>query len=169
MKNPEKLAKAHAEIDAAVAAGEVSHVTKYSEATTKLPYVCACIKEGMRLHPSVALNMARHAPAQGIDLAGKFIPAVYRIGMNPAVASYDKAVFGQDAYDFRPERWLVSTEQWKAMDRSLLIFGAGTRTCIGKNVSVLPCSLPDDDKSDKYRFPWLNFTRSSRRSSDIST
>jgi cytochrome P450 len=137
MRNPEKLAKAHAELDAALAAGSLSSPVKYSECTTKLPYICAAIKEAMRMHPSVGLSMQRHAPEEGFESAGKFIPKGYRIGMNPAVVHYDKEVFGQDADDFRPERWLVSEEEWKAMDRNLLIFGAGTRLCIGKNVSFL--------------------------------
>lgn len=147
MRNPEKLAKAQAEIDAAVAAGSLSSPIKYSETTTKLPYVCASIKEAMRMHPSVGLSMQRHAPAEGIETANKFIPKGYRVGMNPAVIHYDKDVFGQDADDFKPERWLVSDEEWKAMDRNLLIFGAGTRVCIGKNVSItyiLPLALLTD-------------------------
>jgi cytochrome P450 len=136
MKNPESLAKAHAEIDAAFAEGSLSSPIRYSETTTKLPYICACIKEAMRMHPSVALSMQRHSPKGGIELAGKFIPAGYRIGMNPAVVHFEKNAFGQDADQFKPERWLVSPEHWKAMDKCLLVFGAGTRTCIGKNVSI---------------------------------
>jgi cytochrome P450 len=136
MRNPEKLAKAHAEMDAALAAGSLSSPIKYSECTTKLPYVCAAIKEAMRMHPSVGLSMQRHAPEEGFESAGRFIPKGYRIGMNPAVVHFDKDIFGQDADDFRPERWLVSEEEWKVMDRNLLIFGAGTRVCIGKNVSL---------------------------------
>jgi cytochrome P450 len=136
MKHPKVLAKAHAEIDAAFAEGSLSSPIKYSETTTKLPYVCACIKEAMRMHPSVGLSMQRHSPKGGIELAGKFIPAGYRIGMNPAVVHYEKSAFGQDADQFRPERWLVSPEEWRAMDKNLLVFGAGTRTCIGKNVRI---------------------------------
>lgn len=135
MKNPQTLEKAQAEIDAAHEAGSLSSPIKYSETTTKLPYVCAAIKEAMRMHPSVGLSIQRHAPEEGIEMAGKFIPRGYRVGLNPAVIQYDKDVYGQDADDFKPERWLVSEDKWKAMDRHLLIFGAGTRTCIGKNVS----------------------------------
>jgi cytochrome P450 len=136
MKNPKALEKAHKEIDEALAAGSLSSPIKYSETTTKLPYVCASIKEAMRMHPSVGLSMQRYAPKGGIELAGKFIPEGYRIGMNPAVVHYEQGVFGDDANEFKPERWLVADAEWKAMDRNLLIFGAGTRTCIGKNVSL---------------------------------
>ncbi|KAF2195063.1 cytochrome P450 [Zopfia rhizophila CBS 207.26] len=136
MKNPKAQTKALAEIDAAVAANVLSSPIKYSETTTKLPYICACIKEAMRLHPSVALNIQRHAPVEGIVLSGKHIPKGYRIGVNPAVVHYDKGAFGEDADQFKPERWLVGEERYKAMEKSLLIFGAGTRTCIGKNISL---------------------------------
>ena len=97
MKNPSALAKAHSEIEAAISSGALSSPIKYSETTTKLPYICASIKEAMRLHPSVGLNIQRHAPVEGIELAGKVIPSGYRIGMNPAVVYYNKDVFGQDA------------------------------------------------------------------------
>ncbi|KAF2709865.1 cytochrome P450 [Pleomassaria siparia CBS 279.74] len=137
MKNPKALAKAHAEIDAVAATGSLSSPIKYSETTTKLPYICASIKEAMRLHPSVGLSIQRLAPVEGIELAGKLIPGGYRIGINPAVVQYDKTVFGDDADKFRPERWLVDPDAWKAMDKNMLIFGAGTRTCIGKNISLV--------------------------------
>ncbi|KAF2022781.1 cytochrome P450 pisatin demethylase-like protein [Setomelanomma holmii] len=136
MKNPETLKQVHEEIDAAFAAGTLSSPIKYSETTTKLPYVCAAIKEAMRMHPSVGLSMPRHAPKEGIVLAGKLIPGGYRVGMNPAVVHYDEEIFGQDAEQYRPQRWMEGEEKRKTMDKHLLIFGAGTRTCIGKNVSV---------------------------------
>jgi cytochrome P450 len=54
--------------------------------------------------------------------------------MNAMVTQYDKGVFGEDPYEFRPERWLESEEQYWAMEKAMLVFGAGTRTCIGKHV-----------------------------------
>ncbi|KAH7112487.1 cytochrome P450 [Dendryphion nanum] len=173
MRNPEALAKAHAEIDAAIAVGSLSSPIKYSETTTKLPFVSASIKEAMRLHPSVGLNMQRHAPVEGIELAGKHIPSGYRIGINPAVAHYDKAVFGTDADQFRPERWLVSEEEWKGMDKHLLIFGAGTRTCIGKNISLVelhtlvPEILRHFDLKMAHNRPWSTSNRWFNKQTDL--
>ncbi|KAF2790230.1 cytochrome P450 [Melanomma pulvis-pyrius CBS 109.77] len=173
MKNPEALAKAHAEIDAAIATGSLSSPIKYSQTTTKLPYVCASIKEAMRLHPSVGLSIQRHAPAEGIELAGKRIPNGYRIGMNPAVVHYDKDVFGQDADKFRPERWLVSVDEWKAMDRNLLTFGAGTRTCIGKNISLIelhtlvPEVLRHFNLTMAHDRPWTTSNRWFHKQTDV--
>jgi cytochrome P450 len=173
MKNPSALANAHAEIDAAISSGSLSSPIRYSETTTKLPYICASIKEAMRLHPSVGLSIQRYAPVEGIELAGKIIPCGYRIGMNPAVVHYDKDVFGQDAAEFRPERWLVGTDEWKAMDRYLLTFGAGTRTCIGKNISLIelhtlvPEVLRHFDLKIAHERPWTLSNRWFHKQTDL--
>ena len=50
----------------------------------------------------------------------------------------DKQIYGADADVFRPERWLHASEAEKAlMERSYVPFGMGSRTCIGKNISLL--------------------------------
>lgn len=134
MHNPEKLQKCRDEIEAH--SETLSSPIRYAESIAQLPYTCACIKEAMRLFPSVALSMQRHAPATGVELSGIFIPAGWRVGINPAIVHHDRSVFGDDADDFIPERWLESEARSKEMERALLTFGAGTRTCIGKNISL---------------------------------
>lgn len=136
LKNPTVYDDLQAELDRAAAAGILSSPVRYSEAI-KLPFLCACIKEAMRLHPSVALTLPRHSPHGGMELCGTFIPEGYRIGMNAAVVQRDQSVFGKDADDFRPQRWLEGNAT--NMDKHMLIFGAGTRTCIGKNVCIRIC------------------------------
>jgi len=61
--------------------------------------------------------------------------------MNAMVTQFDKEVFGEDSFEFRPERWLESEERYRAMDKAMLVFGAGTRTCIGRHVRALPYSF----------------------------
>lgn len=60
------------------------------------------------------------------------------------MAHYNTEVFGPDANEFRPERWMVdegaSSERITQMDHYYLPFGAGTRSCIGKNISILEMS-----------------------------
>lgn len=48
-----------------------------------------------------------------MGLAGQFIPRGYRVGLNPAVVHDVKEIYGDDAESFRPERWLVSDEQFQ--------------------------------------------------------
>lgn len=133
MRNSAAYQKLQEEIDAATAVGVLSNPVKYNEAT-KLPYLTACIREAMRLWPSTALTMSRVIPREGASIAGHHLPGGYRIGINAAVEQYDEIVFGPEPEEFKPERWLERDA--RPMDAHMLVFGAGTRNCIGKNVSV---------------------------------
>ena len=136
MRNPAAYTKLTAEIDAAIDTDMLSMPVTYAEAT-KLLYLKACINEGMRLHPSIGLLMSRLVPAGGATISGFHFPEGYRIGMNSAVVHYDKSVFGPDADRFNPDRW--SEGDSVRMDKTILQFGAGSRTCIGKNVGAGLC------------------------------
>ena len=99
----------------------------------KLPYLKACVKEGMRVHPSVGFPLPREVPEGGRDIAGKYFPAGCKVGINAAVLHYDKDVFGADADEYSPDRWMGDTAN---MDHYMMHFGAGKRSCLGKNVSA---------------------------------
>lgn len=133
MRNPAAYSKLTAEIDEAVNNGTLSLPIAYAEAI-KLPYLKACINEGMRLHPSVGLTMPRLVPAGGATISGFYFPEGYRVGINGAVVQYDKDVFGPDADEFNSDRWIEGDAL--LMEKAMVVFGAGPRTCIGKNVST---------------------------------
>ncbi|KAL2287484.1 hypothetical protein FJTKL_05916 [Diaporthe vaccinii] len=132
-KNPNVYEKLQNEIDHSFSSGQLKSPVKFSEAI-KLDFLSACIKEALRIHPGVQLSMGRVVPADGLELCGMFVPAGYWVGLNPAVVHFDKSIFGQDAEEFRPERWLGPDATM--MDRHILSFGFGSRTCIGKNISL---------------------------------
>jgi cytochrome P450 len=48
-------------------------------------------------------------------------------------------VYGPDADEFRPERWLEAAADGgkRFKEESFMAFGLGSRTCIGKNISLL--------------------------------
>jgi len=107
----------------------------------RMTYIQACIKEGLRLHPAVGMLLERLVPEGGATLDGIFFPAGTIVGINPWVVALDKMVYGEDAREFRPERWLeASAEKQKLMERNFLAFGAGARTCMGKNISLFEIS-----------------------------
>lgn len=134
MKNPHVYANLQAEIDDADAAGLLSPIITYAEAQTHVPYLALVIKEALRIHPAVALPLERIVPHGGIQINSHHIPAGTTIGINAWVVHYDTAVFGEDAYSFRPERWEDDgSERLKVMERSFFAFGHGSRSCIGKN------------------------------------
>jgi cytochrome P450 len=134
MKNPQKLEKARAEVDAAFENGTLSSPVQYGQAVS-LPYLVATVKEALRLFSPFSVSMPRYAPSEGITLCGKYIPAGYTVGMNPSIVSHDTDIFGKDALEFVPERWLQSEDRTRVMDKTILGWGAGTRTCVGRPVS----------------------------------
>lgn len=136
MKNPEKLEKVRAEVDGAFENGTLSSPAQYVPASS-LPYLNAVVREATRLFPAFSVSQPRYVPSGGMELCGKFIPAGYTVGLNPAIIQHDKGVFGEDALEFVPERWLESGDRTRAMDKAILGWGAGTRTCVGRPVRHL--------------------------------
>lgn len=90
----------------------------------------------MLLILSIYAALPRTVPPSGINLCGHFIPGGYVVGINAAVMHFDKKVFGQDAESFNPDRWMDSARA-TYMDRYMLAFGGGTRTCLGKNIALI--------------------------------
>lgn len=137
-RNPLAMAKVIEEIDNADRKGQLSQPISYKETSTFLPYMGGVVKESMRLHPSVGLLMERHTPAQGATICGQYIPGGTIVGINPWVTCRNEDVF-PDPEAFKPERWLESSEaQLREMENSLsLNFGAGSRTCLGKHISLI--------------------------------
>ncbi|EXJ65883.1 uncharacterized protein A1O5_10859 [Cladophialophora psammophila CBS 110553] len=102
-----------------------------------LPYLSAVIKETLRCHPAAGLTLERIVPRQGITICGQFIPGGTIVGCSAWTVHRD-ALFGAHPEQFRPKRWLeASPEQKRQMENSLFTFGAGSHTCIGKNISLL--------------------------------
>ncbi|CEL06021.1 hypothetical protein ASPCAL07133 [Aspergillus calidoustus] len=93
------------------------------------------ILQALRLHPGVAFHLPHVVPAGGTTIAGVYIPSGYRVGVNAGVVHYDKEIFGSDAANFNPDRWLKS-ERAVAMRRVMMPFCMGARTCIGMHTAI---------------------------------
>ncbi|KAI6347078.1 hypothetical protein MCOR30_000395 [Pyricularia oryzae] len=128
--------------EAGLAAGEIA---SFAQARA-VPYLEAVVREAMRLHPGVAMVLPRCVPHGGLGLPdGNVVPPGTSVGMNPFVLGRNRTVWGPDADDFRPERWLRAdgeTEEAFAvrlagMNAADLTFGAGSRVCLGKHLGLL--------------------------------
>lgn len=112
----------------------------------KLPYLDACIKEGLRMHPVVGHILERVVPATGLTLSdGSILPPGTIVGVNPWVMHYKESIFGAKPDEFRPERWLqggsetpaVFDARIKKMKEADLSFGGGNRLCLGRPLGLV--------------------------------
>jgi cytochrome P450 len=133
MKTPAALDHVRSEADKQAGSAFVTR-----REANAMPYLQAAIKEGVRLHPPAGLMLERHVPPEGVELGGCYFPGRTVVGVNPWVTTRNTEVYGDDIEGFRPERWLqADPEQRKAMERANFTFGAGARSCIGQNISML--------------------------------
>jgi cytochrome P450 len=148
MRNPDAFEKLRREIDDAWAAGNLSSPVTFQQAQS-LPYLQAVIQEAFRLEPVIGLVLPRIVPDGGAEICGRFFPSGSVVGICPSVVHRDKEIFGENADHFYPERWLqTDAERLKMMNRALLHFGTGRRTCMGKNVvSTASGPLLRDDRA----------------------
>lgn len=109
------------------------------ETARSMPYLQAVIKEGLRIFPPVAGLMAKEAPAGGHHWKGVFIPGGTRVGSCAWGIFRRQDIWGADANEFRPERWLDSTpERLQQMEGTLeLIFSYGRWQCLGRPIAVM--------------------------------
>ncbi|KAF4417289.1 Pisatin demethylase [Fusarium acutatum] len=134
-QNPDKLKKLREEIDQKAANGCLSDPVTFQEAQD-MPYLQAVIKETLRIHPAVGTILPRVVPRGGMELSGIYFPEGTEVGVNAWVLHYDKEIYGPDPEVFRPERW-IGDEKTSMMDSMMFAFGGGSRTCIGRNISLL--------------------------------
>ncbi|KAF9510929.1 hypothetical protein BS47DRAFT_1471747 [Hydnum rufescens UP504] len=100
-----------------------------------LPYLEACIYEGLRIHSTSAIGLPREVPAGGLTVSGRY----YKEGSILSVPSFtihrDPDVWGLDADIYRPERWFERDKE--KMQKAFNPFSWGPRACVGKNLATM--------------------------------
>lgn len=76
-----------AEIDGGVKNGSISAPIKDREARA-LPYLQACIKEGLRLYPPTTALLKKEVPPEGDVVNGVHIPGGTDIGYNSSIPTF---------------------------------------------------------------------------------
>jgi cytochrome P450 len=94
------------------------------------PYVAAVVNETLRLWPPPFSG--RYTP-QPISFGGHDIPAGSTITFSPYVTHRDPELWGPDANEFRPSRWL---EQPEPAPYTFVPFGGAYRKCIGFALAI---------------------------------
>ncbi|KAK1435754.1 hypothetical protein QVD17_01523 [Tagetes erecta] len=97
----------------------------------KMPYLKAILKEALRLHTPLPL-LVPHESTQDVKLLGYDIPSGTQVHINAWAIARDPSKW--EAFeDFRTERFLNSSTDYKGLHYELIAFGAGRRRC--------PCNI----------------------------
>ncbi|KAH8160376.1 hypothetical protein CIB48_g7870 [Xylaria polymorpha] len=124
------------EMKAAIESGRVSSPITAAEAK-ELPYLQALLYEGIRIRPAATATFGKEVPPEGDTILGQFIPGGVTIGPNLPSLMRSRALFGEDAAIFRPERFLEADAATRTeMQRNVeLVFGYGRWMCAGKPIA----------------------------------
>ena len=124
--NPNAISRARDEIDVADKAGLLSAPIQYDETRQHLPFFVASIKEAMRLNPSAPSLFPRLVPKDGKVIDGYYVPGGTEVTGYSYAQHRDKKLYGVDAEEFRPERWMESEKRTLELEAAHV---SGERHC----------------------------------------
>ncbi|XP_042555185.1 1,25-dihydroxyvitamin D(3) 24-hydroxylase, mitochondrial [Dipodomys spectabilis] len=131
-RNPQAQQRLLQEIQSILPENQVAR----AEDLRKMPYLKACLKESMRITPSVPFTT--RTLDKTTVLGDYALPKGTVLMLNTQVLGSDEDNF-EDADQFRPKRWLQ--EKRKIHPFAHLPFGVGKRMCIGRRLAELQLHL----------------------------
>jgi cytochrome P450 len=99
-----------------------------------LPYLNACMREGLRLSYGVTARSPRLWD-RPIEYRCWTIPARTPISLTVVDHNHNEEIF-PDSHNFDPERWLSGNELNKKLDKWWFPFAKGSRSCLGVNLAT---------------------------------
>jgi cytochrome P450 len=114
-------------------------------------YLRACIDETLRLAPTGPTENPREVLPGGQVIDGDFYPQGTILGAHNWSLGRLDTIY-EDAYKYRPERWLISSlpsgepyanspENVRSLKRQFTPFLKGNGRCLGENVAILQLSM----------------------------
>lgn len=104
-----------------------------AETLDRLPFLHAVCNEVLRLHSPVTLTFRQASKATSI--CGQYVPKGTTIVLSAAAVNHSKELWGPDASEFKPERWLGPGRMntgGASSNYAFLTFLHGPRSCIGQ-------------------------------------
>lgn len=131
-RDPELLAKAHEEVDSILGGDRDAEPT--FEQVAKFRYLRRVLDEGLRLWPTAPAY--GRSPRETTTIGGKYVmrPDDWALVLLPLIHR-DKAVWGEDADEFDPDRFLPENSRGR-MPQTYKPFGTGERSCIGRQFAL---------------------------------
>ncbi|XP_024973424.1 cytochrome P450 71A1-like isoform X4 [Cynara cardunculus var. scolymus] len=146
IKNHESLKKVQQEVRNVI--GKKGKVQE--DDLQKLYYLKAVIKETLRLYPVVPLLVPRESRDRCV-LDGYEIPQGTLVYVNAWAIGRDPKCW-ENPEEFKPERFMGSSIDYKGTDFELIPFGSGRRVCPGMSLGVATVELTLSNLL--YAFDW---------------
>ncbi|KAK2989038.1 hypothetical protein RJ640_018827 [Escallonia rubra] len=124
MRSPECMTKVREEL-----VREAGQDFPKESQLSQLPYLQACVKECLRLHPPTPL-MLPHRALESCQVMNYTVPKNAQLVVNVWAIGRDPMSW-EEPLKFKPERFLSSALDFKGNDFEFLPFGAGRRICPG--------------------------------------
>lgn len=151
--NPDAMRKAQEEVDRVLGSGDFTVAS-----SSGLTYVTACFNESLRLNPPVDSNIfqvTRSAEILGVPVDERDV-----VGISSYACARDPAVFGKDANEFRPERYLVSAAELQGAEEATRLpqfgFSMGAHQCIGRSIAYLEARVILAKLLHRYEFQYAS-------------
>ncbi|KDN37462.1 cytochrome P450 [Tilletiaria anomala UBC 951] len=164
LRHPYIYERLQQEIDESFEEGRLERENITYAQSVKLDYLQACIKETLRIAPPISMSLPRIVPPQGMTINGTHIVGGATIGTAPYIFHRSPDAWGPDAAIYKPERWLnLEDKERGRLERHFLSFGAGSRICIGKNISLMEISILLPTLLASFRFSFTDGTKQNVR------
>lgn len=142
-QRPEVWYKLKQEVYAQFGDGHNVQFDKISfESMKKCNYLKWCINEALRMYPPVSRNLRVATKATTLPRGGGnhgespvFLPKGAHVILSIFGCHRQKSIYGEDANEFRPERWENLKPGWNFMP-----FGTGPRICLGQQFALTEAS-----------------------------
>lgn len=107
-----------------------------------LPYIAAVFNESLRFYPPVPVEL-KESTAETTFPDGTWLPKGSVVMWATWAMGRSKNTWGDDADDFRPERWLIVGDEGEPFTLKTMsafvfpVFNGGPRACLGKRMAEL--------------------------------
>ncbi|KAG5789851.1 hypothetical protein H9Q69_011096 [Fusarium xylarioides] len=134
--SPSSLQKLQAEVDSIHVSGTV---TPFAHVRA-LPYLDAVLNETMRLHSVLGIGLPREVlpGSKGVHLDSFYFPPSTVLSVPIYAIHRSRDIWGQDANEFRPERWEKLSDRQKT---AFMPFGHGPAACVGRNLAEVEMKM----------------------------
>lgn len=97
------------------------------------------LQEVLRLYPPLPLTA--RGPMETVKVGDLTIPKGVHMTLLIGQLHYDLKIWGEDAREFKPQRFAEGIPTAAKMKSAFIPFGSGPRACIGQNLAMIEAKV----------------------------